>query len=75
MRILTFEVPVQRFDPDLIGRVPGRPKCCAMTHIARNSRVDPGVIRGPLSDRASSTLAQGLLKEVQHTGFGSLIGA
>ena len=29
--------------------VPGRPKCCAIAHIAMNSRVDPEVICGPLS--------------------------
>ena len=35
--------------------VPGRPKCCAIAHIARNSRVEPDVICGPLSLTASST--------------------
>lgn len=35
--------------------VPGRPKCWAIAHRARNSRVDPAVIWGPLSETASST--------------------
>jgi hypothetical protein len=33
--------------------VPGRPKCWAIAHRARNSRVEPEVIWGPLSDTAS----------------------
>ena len=33
--------------------VPGRPKCCAIAHIAMNSRVEPLVICGPLSLTAS----------------------
>jgi hypothetical protein len=33
--------------------VPGRPKCCAIAHIAMNSRVEPLVICGPLSETAS----------------------
>jgi hypothetical protein len=35
--------------------VPGRPKCWWMAHKAMNSRVDPEVICGPLSLRASRT--------------------
>src|SRR3954447_6933243 len=35
--------------------VPGRPKCCAIAHMARNSRVEALVICGPLSETASST--------------------
>jgi hypothetical protein len=34
--------------------VPGRPKCCAIAHIAMNSRVDPDVICGPLSCQPKS---------------------
>ena len=33
--------------------VPGRPKCCAIAPIAMNSRVDPHVMCGPLSETAS----------------------
>ena len=35
--------------------VPGRPKCWAIAHSAMNSRVEPEVICGPLSETASST--------------------
>src|SRR4051794_8672802 len=37
------------------GGVPGRPKCWAIAHMARNSRVEPEVICGPLSLTANST--------------------
>jgi hypothetical protein len=40
--------------------VPGRPKCWWIAHKAMNSRVDPEVICGPLSLRASSTGRDGL---------------
>ena len=50
-----LEVAEQRLDPGLVGGVPGRPKCWWMAHKAMNSRVEPEVICGPLSLRASST--------------------
>lgn len=52
---VSFHVGEEALDPRLVGRVPGRPKCCAIAHIAINSRVDPEVICGPLSLTASST--------------------
>jgi hypothetical protein len=48
-------VAEQRLDPGLVGGVPGRPKCWWIAHKAMNSRVEPEVICGPLSLRASST--------------------
>ncbi len=50
---LALEVAEQRLDPGLVGRGPGRPKCCAMAHRAMNSGADPDVIWRPLSDTAS----------------------
>ncbi len=35
--------------------VSGRPKCCAIAHIAMSSRVDPEVICGPLSLTATGS--------------------
>jgi hypothetical protein len=50
VRELGFEVAVEALDPGLIGGVPGRPKYWAIAHNTMNSRVDPEVIFGSLSD-------------------------
>ena len=44
-----LDVAEEALDPGLVGRGVRRPKCCAIAHIAMNSRVDPDVICGPLS--------------------------
>ena len=54
MGVLGLEVTVEALDPGLIS-APWRPKCWAIAHSAMNSRVDPDVICGPLSETASRT--------------------
>ena len=53
MRVLALEVSVEDSIQAWSVGVPGRPKCWAIAHSARNSRVEPEVICGPLSETAS----------------------
>ena len=48
--------------------VPGRPKCWAIAHSAMNSRVEPEVICGPLSETASRIGRAGRHRRVGSTG-------
>ena len=51
-----LDVAEETLDPGLVSRGAGPPKCCAIAHIAMNSRVDPDVICGPLSDARATVV-------------------